>query len=217
MCSIATKYHQSLQKAPERQDEDDQKINETLKNITNKLKTDDQEKLDKQTDEHEIRKAIKASQNGKAPGIDGIPYEFYKIWMKEYEDYKDKKGSKNPKKPTADITKILKEVYNEIENIGLKNQNFILGTIFHLYKKKEKTKIENYRPITLTNTDYKILTKTIATKLGKLTHKIIHPNQAGFIPKRGLYNHTRMTEAMIHYCETITNGHLLFVMGALIL
>ena len=73
--------------------------------------------------------------------------------------------------------------------------------MFLLYKKKEKTKIENYRPITLTNTDYKILTKTIATKLGKLAHKIIYPNQ-GFIPKRGLYNHTRMTEAMINYCET---------------
>jgi len=29
--------------------------------------------------EHEIKKAIKVSQNGKAPGIDGIPYKFYKI------------------------------------------------------------------------------------------------------------------------------------------
>jgi len=202
MYTIAAEYHQSLQKAPERQDEDDQKINETLKNITNKLKTDNQEKLNKQTDEYEIRKAIKASQNGKAPGIDGIPYEFYKVWMKEHKDYKDREGSKNPKRPTADIIKILREVYNEIENIGLKKQNFILGTMFLLYKKKEKTKIENYRPITLTNTDYKILTKTIATKLGKLVHKIIHPNQAGFIPKRGLYDHTRMTEAMINYCET---------------
>jgi len=202
ICTIATKYHYALQKALERQDEDDQKINETLKNITNKLKIDDQEKLDKQTDEYKIKKAIKASQNGKAPRIDGIPYEFYKVWMKEHKDYKDREGSKNPKRPTTDITKILKKVYNEIENIGLKNQNFILGMMFLLYKKREKTKIENYRPITLTNTDYKILTKTIATKLGKLAHKIIHPNQAGFIPKRGLYDHRRMTEAMINYCET---------------
>jgi len=121
--------------------------------------------------------------------------------MKEYEDYKDREESKNPKKPTMDITKILKEVYNEIENIGVKNQNFILGTMFLLYKKKEKRKIENYRPITLTNTDYKILTKTIATKLRKLAYKIIYPNQAGFIPKRGLYDHTRMTEAMVNYCK----------------
>jgi len=193
MCRIAAEYHQSLQKAPERQDEDKQKINETLKNITNKLKTDDQEKLDKQIDEYEIKKAIKASQNGKASGIDRIPYEFYK----------DREGSRNPKKPTANITRILKEVYNEIENIGLKNQNFILRTMFLLYKKKKKMKIENYRPITLTNTDYKILTKTIATKLEKLIHKIIHPNQAGFIPKRGLYDHTRMIEAIIHYCENL--------------
>jgi len=41
MCKIAAKYYQFLQKAPERQNEDDQKINETLKNITNRLETDD--------------------------------------------------------------------------------------------------------------------------------------------------------------------------------
>ena len=211
MCTIAAEYHQSLQKAPERQDKDDQKINETLKNITNKLETDDQEKLDKQTDKYEIKKAIKASQNSKAPGVDGILYEFYKVWIKEHEDYKDREGSKNPKRPTADITKILKEVYNEIENIGLKNQNFILGTMFLLCKKKEKTKIENYRPITLTNTNYKILTKTIATKLGKLAHKIIYPNQ-GFISKRGLYDHIRMTEAIINYCKTYEEDGYIMVL-----
>jgi len=41
------------------------------------------------------------------------------------------------------------------------------------------------------------MTKTIAKKLGKLAHKIIHPDQAGFIPKRGLYDHTRITKAMM--------------------
>ena len=70
-----------------------------------------------------------------------------------------------------------------------------------LYKKKEKTKIENYRPITLLNTDYKLYTKIIATKLGVIAPEIIHPNQAGFIPKRSLYDSTRTTQMMINYTE----------------
>jgi len=98
--------------------------------------------------------------------------------MKEYKDYKDKERSRNPKKPTANIVKILKEIYNKVEEKGLKDQNFILGTMFLLYKEKQKIKIENYRPIILTNIDYKILTKTITTKVEKLAHKIIHANQA---------------------------------------
>jgi len=71
--------------------------------------------------------------------------------------------------------------------------------MFLLYKKKEKTKIENYKPITLTNTDYKILTKIIATKLGKLAHKIIHLNQVEFIPKRELYNCYDLAKQLSHY------------------
>jgi len=45
-----------------------------------------------------------------------------------------------------------------------------------LYKKKDRQQIENYRPITLINTDYKIYTKTIAEKLEKTAHKITYLN-----------------------------------------
>ena len=79
MCKIAAEYHQSLQKAPEKQNKDNQNINKTLRNITNKLKTEDQDKLSQKTDKYEIKKAIRESQNSKAPGFNRIPYEFYKI------------------------------------------------------------------------------------------------------------------------------------------
>jgi hypothetical protein len=51
-----------------------------------------------------------------------------------------------------------------------------------LHKKKDKQKIENYRPITLLNTDYKTMTRAIAKKLGKVAPFLIHPDQAGFVP-----------------------------------
>ena len=118
ICKIATEYHQILQKVSERQKDKTQNIKEILNNITNKLKKENQELLSKSTNEKEIN----------------IPYKFYRLWTKEYKDYKDKEKTKNPKKLIADIIYILKEVYNKIEEKGLKDKNFILETIFLLYK-----------------------------------------------------------------------------------
>jgi len=102
------------------------------------------------------------------------------------------------------------KVYNEIENNDLHNDNFVLGTMTLLYKKKDRQQIENYRPITLTNTDYKIYTKIIADKLGKTAYRIIHSNQAGFIPGRNIHDYMRLTRSMIHYCKTYKkNGYIL--------
>lgn len=46
--------------------------------------------LEKDTNELEIAKAINDSKNDTAPGIDGIPYEFYKFWLKKHEQYKER-------------------------------------------------------------------------------------------------------------------------------
>jgi len=40
-------------------------------------------------------------------------------------------------------------------------------------KNKDKTLLENLRPVSLLDVDYKILTKTIAKRLGKVLPKII--------------------------------------------
>jgi hypothetical protein len=43
--------------------------------------------------------------------------------------------------------------------------SFTLGWMCPIFKKKERTEIENYQPITLLNMDYKILTKAPAIQL----------------------------------------------------
>jgi len=62
------------------------------------------------------------------------------------------------------------------------DKDFTVGVMTLLHKKKDKQKIENYRPITLLNTDYKTMTRAIAKKLGKVAPFLIHPDQAGFVP-----------------------------------
>ena len=56
------------------------------------------------------------------------------------------------------------------------------GIISFIPKKdKDKTLLENLRPISLLNVDYKILTKAIAKRLEKILPKIINHDQTGYI------------------------------------
>jgi hypothetical protein len=111
---------------------------------------------------------------------------------------------------SPDIVKIMHMLINDIETKGVKQINeepnrntceFTDGIMHLLFKKKEKWKIANYRPITLLNTDYKTYTKTIALKLASVAETMIHEDQAGFVPKRSLYDHTKTTNLAIEYCE----------------
>ena len=58
--------------------------------------------------------------------------------------------------------------------------------IISLINKKDKdtSLLENLRPISLLNVDYKILTKVIAKRLEKLLPKIINPDQTGYVKGR---------------------------------
>ena len=69
---------------------------------------------------------------------------------------------------------------------------FALGWMCPIYKKKDQTEISNYRPITLLNTDYKLLTKVLAQQLLENIEHMVHPDQAGFIPKRSIFNNIRL-------------------------
>jgi hypothetical protein len=59
------------------------------------------------------------------------------------------------------------------------------GTIVTIYKLKGDPKLlENYRPITLLNGDYKWFGKVIAARLDRALNKLIGPAQQGFLKER---------------------------------
>ena len=57
-----------------------------------------------------------------------------------------------------------------------------------MHKRKDTAReyINNWRPITLTNVDYIILTKLLVTRLQGVIKKIKHENQSGFIKGRNI-------------------------------
>uniref|UniRef100_A0A0W0G0A5 Reverse transcriptase domain-containing protein n=1 Tax=Moniliophthora roreri TaxID=221103 RepID=A0A0W0G0A5_MONRR len=145
-----------------------------------------------------VIEALCLSANGKAPGLDGIPYEVWKALQSQYET------ETKAERLSFDIIGALKMLYNDIERFGkIKGTTFAESWMCPLYKKGERANIANYRPISLLNSDYKVFTKALTVKLAKAAPKLIHPDQAGFVPGRHIYDHIWLAKRVIEYGEAV--------------
>ena len=200
MAELAKEYHNSLQTADLLPDEEDhnERINLILEEIPIQytLSDTDAASMNQPLTETQTERALKLSKNGSATGLDGCPYELWKNLKNKYD------AEPNANKPRFNIVKVMTTVLDDIQKHGVDSKtDFTLGWICPLYKKRDKTEISNYRPITLLNTDYKILTKALALQLMDHIKQLIHTDQAGFIPKRSIFDHIKLATAIINYAE----------------
>lgn len=132
--------------------------------------------------ENEVRKAIRALPRRKAPGPDGIHNEFY-INNEEA------------------VAPLLTQALNEIHRYGLLPDSFLQGEITYIYKKKDPHDIRNYRPITLLNTDYKILTRILTKRIEKGMREFVSAEQNGFVPGRQITDNTWLCKLIQAYLD----------------
>jgi len=202
MAQLTRDYHDNLQNEGlyniNNQEEHENKTNAFLQNIPREQTVQEHENspMNWAIKKEQVREAIIAAKNGSATGMDGCPYELWKKLVNEH----DTQTKKN--KPSFDITQTLTKVLQDIQMNGIDARtNFTLGWMCPIYKKKDPTEISNYRPITLLNTDYKLLTKVLALQLMEQAQSLVHEDQAGFIPRRSIFNHIRLAKAIINYAE----------------
>lgn len=139
-----------------------------LDSLEARLEEDEREMCDKEICEEEIEEAIKQAKPNKSPGSDGLTHEFYKTF-REF------------------LAPILCKLYKHMEERREMPESMGLGMITILYKNKgSKMKLENYRPLSLLNTDYKILTKVLANRIKGVVGGIISESQAYSIPGRDI-------------------------------
>ncbi len=77
------------------------------------------------------------------------------------------------------LVPVLKEVYDEIFKKGELSEKIKIGMIKLIYKKRGNANdLKNYRPLTMLNTDFKVLAKVLANRLKKVLPTIISTTQA---------------------------------------
>ena len=161
--------------------------------LHNILNENDQSRCDGILSKDECEVAIKGLKKNKSPGLDGITAEFYQKFGGLIIDI---------------LINSFNESYTNIELSGSQRQS-ILSLI---YKKNEKERLSNYRPITIANTDYKILAFILSNRVHKILDKIISTDQSGFMKKRFIGHNIRLIQDVIDYAQRHkTKGLLLFL------
>ena len=199
MAEMAREYHKKLLSLDQDPDEvpDEEKLSNTIGSIRTKLSRENIERLRRNVSEEEIEAAMTETANDKAAELDGIPVELWKLLHQQYKSAKD-----NKRHNFCNITLVLTKIFRDITEHGITTGTaFNEGWMCPIYKKKEADDIANYRPITILNTDYKILTKAIVTCLTEIAPSIIHPDQAGFIRGRSIFDQIDQITKTINYTK----------------
>ena len=144
----------------------------------------------------DLESALATSKLGTAAGPDGIPYEVWKHLHAKHQ------SAIKENSPSFNVLHCMLAALADIQTNGVDPRtHFTLGWMCPIYKKKEKDQIKNYRPITLLNTDYKLLTKALSTHLAQHIHSLVHPDQSGFIPKRSIFDPINLNQSLCAYAD----------------
>ena len=169
-------------------------LEDFLKNIPSipKIKADTSNLVGLITD-REVEDTIGQLRKNKSLGSDGLTTEFYKHFCEE-------------------ITPILTLTFNKIFEQKKLAPSQRLAIIILLFKKGDARYLTNYKPISLTNADYKILAYILTSRLDTHLFDIIVVNQTAYMKGHFIgCNIRNVQDAMDHFAKNNLPHLLLFL------
>lgn len=138
----------------------------------------------------EVLHAIRSSCSRKSPGIDGLPKEFFlKAWHIIGREF----------------TFVMNDALN-----GLAPKEFFDGIIVLVKKKNGDGTIKGYRPISLLNVDYKLLSRILKNRMTELLPLVLSTNQKCSNGRRNIFEaNARTLDRICQLKETNGNALLL--------
>ena len=141
----------------------------------------------------EMTKYLKKTKNNVAPGSSGFTNEFYKFFWRDLKVF------------------VINSVDYAFENNRLSvSQN--LGIISIIPKgDKDKRFLTNWRPLTLLNSLYKLISGCIAERIKPVLKSLVHPDQKGFVAGRYIGECIRTTFDIMQYAKENNMAGLLLL------
>jgi hypothetical protein len=116
--------------------------------------------------EAEVARAMAAAKPGTAPGPDGLPLLVYKRFSQL-------------------LTPVLARVFSAVGSLRVVPAGFLGGAISALPKPHaDPLDVAGYRPITLLNTDYRLLARVLAGRLQPVLQKVVSQSQTAYLRGR---------------------------------
>ena len=140
----------------------------------------------------ELSDAVKTLNLGKSPGSDGFSVEFYLFFWD-----------------------ILGPLLLRVANQCFRDGNLcdsMKGSVTRLiYKKRGDIKnLKNWRPISLLNVDYKIISKVLTLRLSKVLESIVNPDQTCSVPGRSILSNVTLLRDIIDFIQETDECAILF-------
>ena len=152
-------------------------------NVKTKLSDTDRDLCEGAVTLAEITAAVKSLSLNKSPGPDGFTLEFYlHFWNL--------------------LGPILINVYNDSFNRGFLTESMRSSVTRLLYKKRGNIKeLKNWRPISLLNVDYKIISKAITLRLSQVIGSLVDPDQTCSVPGRSISSNLTLLRDVLDYID----------------
>ena len=130
-----------------------------------------------------LLEALNTLDTTSTPGPDGLTYNWYKTFFPKIAPF---------------YVKLIEECLENEFLSNSQNMNFIS---LMLKDPNHPELIKNYRPLALLNSDYKIMTKTLAIRATQIMHIIINSDQAASVKGRKITDHNHYIRDIIIHAQ----------------
>ena len=163
------------------------RMEECLNTVPHKLTSGMQEYLPREYSADEIKAALFQMGPTKVPGLDGMNAFFYQNFWHIVGD---------------DVTAVVLDFLNS----GLMLPDINYTHIVLIPKMKELEKISDYRPISLCNVIYKVISKVLANRLKTILPHLISPSQSAFVPGHLIIDNVLVAYESLHSMHNKRSG-----------
>ncbi|GAU44256.1 hypothetical protein TSUD_400020 [Trifolium subterraneum] len=144
--------------------------------------------------EKEIREAVWSCDRNKSPGPDGFNFNFLKTcWNVVKDDFMN--------------------FFHEFHQHAAFPKGFTASFLTLIPKKDHPQNLSYYRPISLIDCVYKVLSKVLASRLKKVLGKLISKCQSAFLPQRQILDGVLVINELIDLAKRTKNQCFLMKVG----